>query len=356
MSVPTRQAPPTTPPETVELWEDSRIAIWQDYHLSGIADVIGATHLGQALMALAESGMLDRLRAQSVTPIDGAVAGLDQQAARGLLRYLELRGVVSLWGGDVLLTARGRLLTADAALARLGFYLRAYGPVTSRMTELVTGAARYGVDVSRSGAALGRHSGTVSTSAYTSVVLHALETRGASTLVDLGCGGGALVVETCLRQPQLRATGIDLSSDAIDDARQLAEQHGVADRVRFVVGDAFAPGTWDDSCRGTDVVCGVGVLHERFRDGEQAVVDVLDRYAGMMTDEAVVLIGEPELRYDDRENDSDFYLVHVLTAQGIPRDRTGWLPLFERSALRCARYYVNAVAGPRTVFYELERR
>ena len=32
----------------------------------------------------------------------------------------------------------------------------------------------------------------------------------------------------------------------------------------------------------------------------------------------MLLLSEPELR-DDQENDSDFFLLHVLTAQGIPR-------------------------------------
>jgi hypothetical protein len=97
----------------------------------------------------------------------------------------------------------------------------------------------------------------------------------------------------------------------------------------------------------------VGVLHELFRDGDDAVIAVLDRYAGALTGEQVLLIGEPELRYDDRENDSDFFLVHVLSRQGLPRDRWAWLDLFARSRLACHRIVTNAVAGPRTCFYEL---
>ena len=42
--------------------------------------------------------------------------------------------------------------------------------------------------------------------------------------------------------------------------------------------------------------------------------------------------------------------------QGIPRDTAGWLPVFAASALRCTTIYANAVAGPRTRFYELEHR
>jgi hypothetical protein len=48
--------------------------------------------------------------------------------------------------------------------------------------------------------------------------------------------------------------------------------------------------------------------------------------------------------------------VHFLTAQGIPRDRAHWLDLFDKTRLRCLRIYSNAVAGPRTLFYELAPR
>ena len=98
------------------------------------------------------------------------------------------------------------------------------------------------------------------------------------------------------------------------------------------------------------------MLHERFRDGEDAVIDLLNRFAKTLGDERMLLIGEPELRYDDRENDSDFFLVHVLTQQGIPRDRAGWLEVIERTQLDCPRVYSSAVAGPRTCFYELVQR
>ncbi|MEU3625173.1 SAM-dependent methyltransferase [Amycolatopsis coloradensis] len=349
--VPVEEAVPV-----VDLWDDDRVTAWQDYHLSGMPDLLSSLNLCHALLALANSGLLDRLRSKKSVRTDELLAGMDERVGRGLLRYLEVRGVLTEHAGEHALSHRGALLTSGVALARLGFYLEAYGPVTGRMTDLLTGAATYGVDVTRAGAQLGKHSGTVSTASYTPTVLHALRSRSARTLLDLGCGGGSLLVEIATRHPQLRGVGMDLSPDAIADAQALAERAGVADRIRFVVGDAFAPGTWPEDCREMDVVCGVGVLHELFRDGDQAVVDVLDRFAAMLSDDAVVLIGEPELRYDDRENDSDFFLMHVLTAQGIPRDTAGWLPVFGASALRCTTVYANAVAGPRTRFYELERR
>jgi SAM-dependent methyltransferase len=343
-------------PESVELWDEQRIRDWQDYHLSGMPQLLSSMNLCHALLALTNSGMLARLREAGPVAAEALLHGVDPAVGTGLLRYLEVCGVLAEHQGVYRLTRRGELLVGPVALARLGFYLEAYSPVIGRMTDLLTGAARYGVDVTRAAGALSRHSGAVSTSAYTAIVLEAVRERRSSRLLDLGCGGGSLLVELCLARPDLSGAGIDVAPEAIEAAKRLAVGHGVADRLEFAVADAFDPGSWPASCGAADVICGVGMLHEQFRDGDGAVIDILNRYATLATGRRMLLFGEPELRYDNQENDSDFFLVHFLTAQGIPRGRAGWLDLFERTSLRCRRVYGSAVAGPRTLFYELEPR
>jgi SAM-dependent methyltransferase len=349
-------APSLPSPELVELWDADRIRTWQDYHLSGIGEMISAANLCHALHALATCGLLDRLRADRPVPVDDLLTGLDPHLATGFLRYLAVCGVLEEHRGGYRLSGRGRLLTTDVALARLGFYLEAYGPVVRRAADLLDRSATYGVDVVRDHGALGRRSGTVSTVSYVPIVAEAMRGRSATRLVDLGCGDGSLLIQACLRDPTLTGTGLDIAPAAIEAARTAAGQAGVADRARFSVADAFDPATWPASCDTAEVISGVGVLHEKFRDGDDAVVELLNVLGKRVAGERMLLIGEPELRYDNRENDSDFYLVHVLTGQGIPRDRDGWLAVFARSELRCRRVYTSAVAGPRTCFYELVPR
>ena len=343
-------------PEFVELWDGDHIRAWQDYHLSGAADLISAVNLAHALLALADSGLLAKLDAEQPRPVAELLAGFDEETGAGFLRYLTVCGILEEHEGTYRISRRGTMLTGDIALARLGFYLEAYGPVTARAAQLLDGSATYGVDVVRDHQALGRRSGMISTASYIRVVREAMRRQEASRLIDLGCGGGSLMVQLCLDHPELSGYGIDIAAEAIRDAQELAEREGVADRARFVVADAFDPATWPDDCAKAEVICGVGVLHEKFRDGDEAVVALLSQLAAKLVGGRTLLVGEPELRYDNRENDSDFFLVHVLTRQGIPRDRAGWLAVFERSDLRCTRVYTNAVAGPRTCFYELVPR
>lgn len=66
----------------------------------------------------------------------------------------------------------------------------------------------------------------------------ALEAQGLEgrTLLDLGCGTGDLAL-TALQRGAVRASGIDLGAGAVEEARSLATERGLADRATFRVGD-----------------------------------------------------------------------------------------------------------------------
>ena len=93
----------------------------------------------------------------------------------------------------------------------------------------------------------------VSTVAGMAEFLGPLEGRD---VLELGCGLGEL--STVLARSGARLTALDLSPGSIRVARRRAEQHGVADQIRFVV----APGErlpFPDEC--FDVAVGKAVLH-----------------------------------------------------------------------------------------------
>lgn len=63
----------------------------------------------------------------------------------------------------------------------------------------------------------------------------ALQDQGEA--VDLGCGPGHLVLDMAQHAAGLRVTGIDLSEKMLADAKQAAQQAGLADRVDFRLGN-----------------------------------------------------------------------------------------------------------------------
>ena len=60
-------------------------------------------------------------------------------------------------------------------------------------------------------------------------------------IVDVGTGSGAIAVALAHTLPAAQITAIDLSSAALQVAKENAERNGVADRLRFLEGDLLAP-------------------------------------------------------------------------------------------------------------------
>ena len=75
--------------------------------------------------------------------------------------------------------------------------------------------------------------------------------------VDVGCGTGHYIVGTAKRYPNWRCIGIDLSEQALNIARQLAEKHGVKN-VEFHQGSYLDPLPFKDKA---DIISAMGTIH-----------------------------------------------------------------------------------------------
>jgi release factor glutamine methyltransferase len=61
------------------------------------------------------------------------------------------------------------------------------------------------------------------------------------SVLDLGTGSGAIALALARELPRARLTASDISTAALAVARKNAEALGLAERVRFLAGDGFAP-------------------------------------------------------------------------------------------------------------------
>ena len=77
-------------------------------------------------------------------------------------------------------------------------------------------------------------------------------------ILDLGTGPGYLPIEIVKRAPHIRIHGIDLSRRLIETARSNASRAGVAEQLRFEVGDASRLKFNDETF---DMVISTGMLH-----------------------------------------------------------------------------------------------
>lgn len=60
-------------------------------------------------------------------------------------------------------------------------------------------------------------------------------------VLDIGTGSGNLAVAVARQHQGAQVTAVDLSAEALAVAARNAARHGLADRVRFLCGDLFAP-------------------------------------------------------------------------------------------------------------------
>lgn len=65
--------------------------------------------------------------------------------------------------------------------------------------------------------------------------------RKPATVLDVGTGCGCIAVSLALHLPEATICAIDSSPAALAVAQRNVEQHGVADRVRLMVGDVLTP-------------------------------------------------------------------------------------------------------------------
>jgi release factor glutamine methyltransferase len=72
-------------------------------------------------------------------------------------------------------------------------------------------------------------------------LLEAAKGYEAPRIVDLGTGSGCIAVAAAVNCPAASVTAVDVSEAAIAVARENAQRHKVADRIRFLQGDLFQP-------------------------------------------------------------------------------------------------------------------
>jgi len=75
----------------------------------------------------------------------------------------------------------------------------------------------------------------------TEVLVEAVLARQPATVADIGTGSGCIAIAVAANLPQVQVWATDISEAALRVARENAERHGVANRIRFLQGDLLQP-------------------------------------------------------------------------------------------------------------------
>lgn len=159
--------------------------------------------------------------------------------------------------------------------------------------------------------------------------------RGGARVADVGCGHGTSTAVMAKAFPASTFVGFDYHTPSIEEARKLAADEGVADRVRFAVaGAADYPG--DEY----DLVCLFDCLHDM---GDP--IGALQHIRSTLADDGTVLLVEPQAGERVEDNLNPVGRVYYASAATIcvpsAVSQTGEAPLDTQSSEAAER----AVAG-----------
>ena len=121
-------------------------------------------------------------------------------------------------------------------------------------------------------------------------VFREVDARG-GLVVDLGCGNGWYLRALARRCGQVRGLGLDGFAENVAQATRLAEQAGLAGRLRFAAGDAHGF-TLDEPA---DIIAMNRALHHMWEVGGDAFIR---RLAGQLRPGGAAVIWEPDFPTD----------------------------------------------------------
>lgn len=102
--------------------------------------------------------------------------------------------------------------------------------------------------------------------------------------LEIGPGPGVLAVEVARRRPGATVTGLELSPDMVVVGRQYVQEAGLAEKIRFVVGDACDEGAFA-SLGQFDLVYSTFSMHH-WQDPKRVIRNMLS----VLADEGMILI------------------------------------------------------------------
>ncbi|HEV8174454.1 MAG TPA: class I SAM-dependent methyltransferase [Actinoplanes sp.] len=231
-----------------------------------------------------ELGLYRALRGRALTAGElAAAAGIDARYAREWLEQQAAAGIVAVATPSAVPDARSFTLPEPAAVVLLdegapaylgtaGEFALGLGLVTPRVVQAFrTGAgvsyADYGVHFRHGIAAFNRPMFAHQLASEWLPAVPEIDARlratPAARVLDLGCGLGHSSVALALAYPSITVRGIDLDEASIAEARRVAADAGVADRVSFAVGDAAGPADTGPAATGpADLVTIFEAVHD----------------------------------------------------------------------------------------------
>ncbi len=302
-----------------------------DYETKGVPrrpafDLLQGYILCSVLASLDDAGVLDTLEERGLRVED---VGGNAQLSRDTLYYLVDRGIVAPDSGLYRLTPYGTELLADRGYVY--WIAGGFGEPFWRFGQLVAGTHKYGHDIVRDGRIVAVSSadlGRDDLRPYVHSVLSRIEYKKAA---DFGCGNARNLIGICGIK-NAEGLGVDISPEAIGEARQEVEKAGLGQSITVVEADASDAAAIPE-LESVDLIVGFFFMHEVLEKGLEAFVAYLQGLHRRLPVGAHILAAEVTPPERDRAGAEtftpEFTLIHALMGQGLLSEE-GWRDAFVR--------------------------
>lgn len=243
----------------------------------GMTEAVEGFYLALVADGLHRAGVLAALASGAELAAFADAQGLQLEIVERLLGYLAAR--TDLVDGDAETGFRVTRSPADFAfdLHMLDQYVGGYGGCLRELPRLLRGGVDGGgfVDRRRHAAAFAGIDARAG-EGEVARMLHSLEVK---TVLDMGCGGGQLLIALAAADPDLRGIGVEANPEAAAAARRNLVAAGLADRVEILDGDVLACAGQIDPERRNQVqaLVAASVVNAYFGGGEVGPEDFLRR-------------------------------------------------------------------------------
>ncbi len=319
-----------------------RVALWAGKVPVPLMDAIFSIMKARGLMAAVSLGVFDVIAASPKTSNQiAAELNLDAASLELLLRALAAAGYLELSSGQYSLSKlSSTTMVAGAEMELTGFLKWNY--VQWRMVEQMESLIRtgHGVDFHKTMTDPQEWSwyqqAMMEVARFDASILAKMVPvkRSATRLLDVAGSHGLLGAAICRKHPPMRSTVVDLPN-AIEHARRLAKDGGIADIVEHRAGDIMT----SDLGRDNDVAVLANITHH-FPPADN--ISLLKRVANALSEDATVSIWDleapdPNSRPSDGDGVALFFRLTSTAQCYSGRQYSEWLSAAGFQRVRIAR-------------------
>jgi SAM-dependent methyltransferase len=244
-------------------------------HRIGWCRIISGFYTTRTMQALFNVGFFDALKEEGTVSAKSFAQshGLDETILQSLCDSLYALGILRKEDSKYSLDSDGHLLVEVARGWFDGVY--GYEEVFHSLEALLRKEKTYGKEINRRSDFIASGSGEMERWIYFPLAIDYIRKHGFESVLDLGCGDAAFLVDLCESLPAVTGCGIDISAEAVAAGKDRVKRASLEDRVQLLVEDISSLEKAPTQLEGIDVATTFFVLHEVLHSGDEAVVGLL---------------------------------------------------------------------------------